>query len=77
MAITTMPHGGKKNQSLKGEEAVTWKPEIVEVDPLTVSKKLKKRWPYLIRRKVHEPDPLTCLKCQGEMRIISFIDQPE
>ena len=25
----------------------------------------------------HETDPLTCPKCQGEMRIISFIDQPE
>jgi len=24
-----------------------------------------------------ETDPLTCPKCQGEMRIVSFIDQPE
>lgn len=24
----------------------------------------------------YETDPLTCPKCQGEMRIISFIDQP-
>ena len=24
-----------------------------------------------------ETDPLTCPKCQGEMRIISFIDQPD
>ena len=36
----------------------------------------KKRWSYFIR-KVHETDPLTCPKCQGGMRIISFIDQPE
>jgi len=28
-------------------------------------------------RKVYETDPLTCPNCQGEMRIISFIDQPE
>ncbi len=35
---------------------------------------LKKRWSYFIR-KVYETDPLTCPKCQGEMRIISFIDQ--
>jgi len=28
-------------------------------------------------RKVYEADPLTCPKCQEEMRIISFIDQPE
>ena len=26
---------------------------------------------------VYETDPLTCPKCQGEIRIISFIDQPE
>lgn len=31
---------------------------------------------YFIR-KVYETDPLSCPKCQGEMRIISFIDQPE
>jgi hypothetical protein len=37
---------------------------------------LKKRWSYFLR-KVYETDPLICPKCQGEMRIISFIDQPE
>jgi hypothetical protein len=37
---------------------------------------IKKRWSYFIR-KVYETDPLTCPKCQGEMRIISFIDQPD
>jgi hypothetical protein len=31
---------------------------------------------YFIR-KVYETDPLTCPKCPGEMRIISFIDQPD
>ena len=36
----------------------------------------KKRWSHFIR-KVYEADPLTCPKCQGEMRIISFIDQPD
>lgn len=52
-----------------------------------MSKELKKRWPYFIR-KVYETDPLTCPKCQSEMwfdklttlrgpegRITSFIDQ--
>ncbi len=33
-------------------------------------------WSYFIR-KVYETDPLVCPKCSGEMRIISFIDQPE
>ena len=28
-------------------------------------------------KKVYETDPLTCPRCQGEMCIISFIDQPE
>ena len=27
--------------------------------------------------KVYETDPLICPKCQGEMRIIGIIDQPE
>ena len=35
-----------------------------------------KRWSYFIR-KVYETDPLICPKCQGKMRITSFIDQPD
>jgi len=49
--------------------------EISEIDAPPVSKELKKPWSYFIR-KVYETDPLICPKCQGEMRIISFIDQP-
>jgi len=52
------------------------KQEIIELDPLPVSRELKQRWSYFIR-KVYETNPLTCPKCQGEMRIISFIDQPD
>ena len=52
------------------------KQDIIELDPLPVSKELKKRWSHFIR-KVYEADPLTCPRCQGEMRVISFIDQPE
>jgi len=48
----------------------------IEIAPQPVSKELKKRWSHFIR-KVYETDPLTCPKCQGEMRIISFIDQPD
>jgi len=51
-------------------------PEVIEVVAPPVSKDLKKRWSHFIR-KVYETDPLTCPKCEGEMRIISFIDQPE
>lgn len=50
--------------------------EIIELDSLLASEDLKKRWSYFIR-KVYETDPLTCPKCQGEMRIVSVIDQPE
>jgi len=49
--------------------------EISEIDAAPLSKELKKRWAYFIR-KVYETDSLACPKCQGEMRIISFIDQP-
>ena len=40
--------------------------KISEIDAPPVSKELKKRWSYFIR-KVYETDPLTCPKCQGEM----------
>ena len=52
------------------------KTEISEIDAPPLSKELKKRWSYFIR-KVYETDPLICPNCQGEMRIISFIDQPD
>jgi hypothetical protein len=47
--------------------------ETIDFDPPPVSKELRMRWSHFIR-KVYETDPLTCPKCQGEMRIISFID---
>lgn len=43
--------------------------EIVEVAAPPVSKELKKRWSYLIR-KVYETDPLTCPKCQGGQTLL-------
>ena len=33
-------------------------------------------WARLIQ-KIYEVDPLMCPKCQGRMRILAFIDQPE
>jgi len=55
---------------------ISWKPEVIEIEAPPVSKELKKRWSHFIR-KVYETDPLTCPKCEGEMQIISFIDQPD
>ncbi len=58
-----------------GEEA-SRTPAVIEAPPPPVSKELNRRWSYSIR-KVYETDPLVCPKCQGKMRIISFIDQLE
>jgi hypothetical protein len=57
----------------KTKEKPEEKTEISEIDALPLYEELKKRWSYFIR-KVYETDPLICPKCQGEMRIISFID---
>jgi Putative transposase len=40
------------------------------------SKGYRKNWARLIQ-KIYEVDPLTCPKCHGEMRIISFIEAEE
>ncbi|MEE8114834.1 MAG: hypothetical protein V3T23_10845 [Nitrososphaerales archaeon] len=48
--------------------------EVTEVLPVPVSKELKRRWSYFVR-KVYETDPLVCPKCSGEMHIISFMYQ--
>jgi hypothetical protein len=68
--------GPFQGQKPEAEETVSWRPEVGEVAPPPISKELKKRWSYFIR-KVYETDPLTCPKCRGEMRIISVIDQPD
>jgi len=38
-------------------------------------KTFRRNWARLIR-KIYEVDPLICPKCQGTMRIISFIEDP-
>jgi hypothetical protein len=62
----------KTPQKTRANHFANEKQEIIELDPLPVSRELKKRWSYFIR-KVYETNPLTCPKCQGEMRIISFM----
>jgi len=48
-------------------------PVVINSD---LSRKIfKKNWARLIQ-KVYEVDPLLCPKCQGEMIIIAFIEQP-
>ena len=38
------------------------------------SKEFRQNWARLIQ-KIYEVDPLICPKCQGKMRIISFIEE--
>ena len=66
---SNVSRGKRKKEKPEEEGEVSWKPEVTEVAPSPVSKELKKRWSYFIR-KVYETDPLICPKCQGEMRII-------
>ena len=49
-------------------------PCILEADKS--SKEYRKNWARLIQ-KIYEVDPLTCPKCRGIMRIISFIEDRE
>jgi len=73
---SNVSRGKRKKEKPKEETEISWKPEVIEIEAPPVSKELKKRWSYFIR-KVYETDPLTCPKCQGEMRIIAFIDWPD
>jgi UDP-glucose 4-epimerase len=47
--------------------------EIIVIDKHREN--LAKNWARLIQ-KIYEVDPLICPKCNGEMRIIAFIEQP-
>ncbi len=49
-------------------------PSILE--PEQSSKAHRKNWARLIQ-KIYEVDPLTCPKCSGKMKIISFIENEE
>ncbi len=49
-------------------------PDILERDE--DSKAYRKNWAKPIQ-KIYEVDPLTCPKCQGEMRILSLIEDQE
>ena len=46
------------------------------LEPDGSSKENRKNWARLIQ-KIYEVDPLTCPKCQGRMRILAFIENPE
>ena len=65
---SNVSRGKRKKEKPKEETEIIWKPELIEVTPPPVSKDLKRRWSYFIR-KVYETDPLVCPKCSGAMII--------
>jgi len=70
MATTVMSAGAIGNK----KTVITKSPALLEPDETSPAK--RKEWARLIQ-KIYEVDPLTCPKCKGAMKIISFIDQPE
>ena len=58
----------------KKQDQDEWIPCILEPDK--DSKEYRKNWARLIQ-KIYEIDPLTCPKCKGQMRIISFTEDEE
>ena len=46
------------------------------LEPRGPSKEYRKNWARLIQ-KIYEVDPLTCPKCHGKMKILSFIEGEE
>jgi hypothetical protein len=61
-------------QARQNNNQDVWVPCILEANES--SKEYRKNWARLIQ-KIYEVDPLTCPKCQGMMRIISFIQNEE
>jgi thioesterase domain-containing protein len=45
------------------------------LESVQADKAFRKSWARLIQ-KIYEIDPLLCPKCQGQMKIISFIEEP-
>jgi hypothetical protein len=60
---------GMRKKSINTEEV----PALVNTEQ--GRKKFRQNWARLIQ-KIYEVDPLICPKCNGEMRIIAFIEQP-
>jgi len=50
--------------------------DTVHPGPQGSSKEYRKNWSRRIQ-KIYEVDPITCPKCQGRMKIISFIEDKE
>jgi len=62
----------RRNRKKENRDALI--PSVLEPDE--DSKAYRKNWARLIQ-KIYEANPLLCPKCQGQMRIISSIEDPE
>jgi hypothetical protein len=66
MGITVMfPEGNGRNKTRMNGYHASWS-----------RRDHRKNWARLIQ-KIYEVDPLSCPKCQGRMKIISFIEDEE
>jgi hypothetical protein len=66
-----------KTRGLRSKGQVQAAPPAARDSVLTPSaKEARKRWAALIKQ-VYEIDPLSCPKCGGEMKIISFIERDQ
>ena len=67
-------YSNKSRGMRKKTETDSQAPSLVDSD---ISKKaFRRNWARLIQ-KVYHTDPLLCPKCNGSMRIISFIEEEE
>ncbi len=60
----------------KAAEAEAAKQAGGEAPEAPTSSRSSQTWAMLIKR-VYEVDPLCCPKCQGEMRVVAFIEPPQ
>ena len=47
---SNVSRGKRKKEKPREETEVSWKPEVIEIEAPPVSKELKKRWSYFIRK---------------------------
>ncbi len=72
---TVRYYGHYSNKSRGLRKKAGTKDTIPTVNPNEMySNEFRQNWARLIQ-KIYEVDPLTCPKCQGSMRIISFIEE--
>ena len=64
--LVTIVYVGQRKKGKSEEQKL----DMIKIDPPPVSKELKKRWSYFIR-KVYETDPLGCPKCEGDLSAVA------